>query len=521
MIYAAPDGFSMQKLGARLSDGLKVRIEADDNVSRVYLDTFDWRLFKSGTVLEVELCGALCLLTWRGLGKGELFDRRTLRGLPKSAADFSDAGMQSKLKQILGRRALLVHVSLNGSAERLLLLNEDEKILMRIEMRNDHVILPDKHRQSILESSIYLFPYRGYEKIFSDRLQRIAEDKMLSPLAGDPLVSALNAIDVIPGGYSSNPDFFLDPKQPALHALIEIMERYLQVIQSNVKGAREDSDPEYLHDFLAAVRRTRSFIHQFSSVFPNDSVRFVEEDFQWIEQETTPIRDLDIYMSLFDDFESRVDDGHRQALRSLYIFLQNQKQKELRRMRISMESTRYIRLIESWEHFLADCKDMAKLSADALTPIGTVASERIWDIYRELVRAAKKISDDSKADELCELHQLSKLLEYHMDVFKSLFPVEHLGKLLDKQARLQQCLNHFRDLNLQYSRLKHYKAQMRQAQAVRAISVEAVEQLILDREKERRKARKQVITQIRRFTKKKVCKRFKSTLTAPIKGCAE
>ncbi len=511
----------MKKLGALLSDGLTVSVEAVDNLSRVYLDTFDWRLFRSGMVLEVELRGGLCLLTWRELGSGRVFIIRTLRRVPKNAADFSDAGMQSRLKQILGRRALLAHASLRGSAERLLLLNEDEKILMRIELRRCQVISPTSHSQLSLEPAVYLFPYRGYEKVFLDSLKRISRDGRLSPIAQDPLVSALSALEIIPGEYNSRPDFPLDPKQPAMHALVGILNRFLRIIECNVTGAREDVDPEYLHDFLVAVRRTRSFIHQFVAVFPGKSVKFIEKDFQWIEQEATPIRDLDIYMSLFDDFESRVDKDHRHALQSLYLFLQSQKKKELRRMRVSMGSTRYLKLIESWEHFLTDCKDAESLPAAAQAPIGTIARDCIWNIYRELLQTARKISPDAKADELNELHQMSKLLEYHMDVFKSLFPAKRMARLLDEQDRLQQSLNQFRDLNLQYSRLKHYKAQMGQAQAVRAISMEAVEQLIQDRKKERRKARKQVIAQIRRFIKKKMRKRFESTITAPIKGCDE
>jgi CHAD domain-containing protein len=521
MIYTAPEKLSIRKLGAQLSDELKINIEADDNVSRIYFDTFDWRLFKSGMVLEAEIHGALCLLTWRELGSGRIFNRRTHRKLPKTAADFSDAGMLPNLKQILGRRTLLAHVSLNGTVQRLLLLNEDDKTLMRIELRRDHVVSPINHNQLSLEPTLYVFPYRGYEKIFSDGMRRLAEDERFSPIATDPLNSALNAIGVIPGEYSSSPDFSLDARQPAMRALVEILQRFLQIIESNVKGAREDEDPEYLHDFLAAVRRTRSFIHQFAAVFPSKSLKFIEEDFNWIEQEATPIRDLDIYMNLFDDFESRVDRDHRQALQSLYLFLQNQKQQELRRMRISLESTRYFRLIESWAHFLAECKDANSLSAAARAPIGVMARDSIWNIYGELLQTATNISSEARADELCELHQLSKLLEYHMDVFKSLFPAKRMARLLAEHDGLQCCLNQFRDLNLQYSRLKRYKAKMGRAQAVRAISMEAVEQLILDREQEKQKARKQVVAQIKRFTKKKMRKRFKSILTASIEGCDE
>ncbi len=517
MIYAVPDKFSLKKFGALLSDDLKVKIETVSDSSRFYLDTFDWRLFRSGMVLEIEDRGGLCLLTWRELRSGWVLLSRTVRRPPKKAADFSDAGMQSKLKQVLGRRTLLAHACLNGNTERLLLLNEDEKILMRVELRRDHVISPINNGHLGLDAAIYIFSYRGYEKLFNDRLKCI-EDSKLSPIAEDPLVSAMNAIDVMPGEYVGRPDFPLEPKQHSIYALVDILNRFLQIIECNAKGASEDEDPEYLHDFLVALRRTSSFIYRFSAVFPGNNLKLIEDDFHWIEQELTPIRDLDIYMSLFNDFESRVDTDHRQALKSLYSFLQSQKQQELRRMRVSLESTRYFRLIESWSQFLKDCKDADELPAAAQSPIGDIARDCIWSIYRELVQKAKNISSNTKADDICDLHQTSKRLGYHMDVFKSLFPAKSMARLIDEHSRLQQCLNQFRDMNLQYSRLRSYKAKMGQVQAVRAISLEAVEQLIVDRKNEKRKARKQVISQIDSFTRKKIRKHFKSTLSMPIKG---
>jgi hypothetical protein len=71
-------------------------------------------------------------------------------------------------------------------------------------------------------------------------------------------------------------------------------------------------------------------------------------------------------------------------------------------------------------------------------------------------------------------------------------------------------------MNLQYSRLKEYKSGMKKAQAVRKISLEAVEQLIADRKSEKVKARTDAIKHIKRFTRRKMRKRFKSILSTPV-----
>jgi CHAD domain-containing protein len=265
-----------------------------------------------------------------------------------------------------------------------------------------------------------------------------------------------------------------------------------------------------------AVRRTCLFIIRFASLFPANNLSLIEHGFKWIEQEATPIRDLDIYMSLFDDFESRVDADHRQALISLYVFLQEQKKRDLRRMRISLNSPRYYKLIESWSGFLLSCENRRRLPKDGKAPIGVLARDRIQDIYRQFVKKSKKLSNDAGVKEICELHQVSKQLGYHLEVFSSLFPEKKIARLLKFQIRLQSSLNQFRDMNLQYSRLKEYKSGMKKAQAVRKISLEAVEQLIADRKSEKVKARTDAIKHIKRFTRRKMRKRFKSILSTPV-----
>ena len=109
-------------------------------------------------------------------------------------------------------------------------------------------------------------------------------------------------------------------------------------------------------------------------------------------------------------------------------------------------------------------------------------------------------------------------LGYHLDVFNSLFPDKKMGKLLKAYDRLQSSLNQFRDMNLQNSRLRAYMSRMKKVQAVRKISLEAVEQLIADRQNQKAKAREQALAQVKRFTRKKMRKRFKSMLIAPVKG---
>lgn len=516
-IFSVPERFSLDELGELLSGKLNARIERVSG-KRIYLDTFDWRLYQSGMVLELECCGGSCLLLWRELNSGTVLLSRMVRRPPKKAADFSSVGSQARLKQILGRRTLIALVTLNVQTDNLLLLNRDDKTVMRVEWRRDHIASPQPADQVAMSEVLYLFSYRGYAAEFEDRLRWAKRDSGLTPVAKDPMQLALDVLNITPGQYTGRPSFSLSSDQPALKVMIQILEKFLRIMESNIAGAREDEDPEYLHDFLVAVRRTSTLIDSFSSLFPANNLISVVHDFQWIEQEATPIRDLDIYMSLFHDFEDRVDADHRQALNSLYLFLQEQKKRDLRRMRTSLNSPRYHKLIESWSKFLLRCDSAEQLPDDAVAPIGELALDHIKAIFFEVVKKSQNKSQEVSVKEIYELHQISKHLGYHLEAFSSLFPGKKIDKLLKAHTKLQSSLNQFRDMNLQYSRLREYKSGMKKAQAVRKISLEAVEQLIADRKCEKTEAYKRAVKQIKRFTRKKMRKRFSSLQVMLVSG---
>ena len=70
-----------------------------------------------------------------------------------------------RLTEILGRRSLMPKVSVNSSARDLRVINGDHKTLMRIELRQDRVVVPQTAKFFKLPDTIYLFPLRGFDKV--------------------------------------------------------------------------------------------------------------------------------------------------------------------------------------------------------------------------------------------------------------------------------------------------------------------------------------------------------------------
>ncbi len=512
LIYQLPATLAPKEFKSWLEDDHVFEFEHSKNFTRIYLDTFDWRFFRSGSVLEVILEKGHYLLTWRKLGTGVVLDQRTMKSLPRFASEFIAPGLQRRMRDVIGRRSLMPQISLKSDTRKLYLLDGEEKQQLRLEIRQDRVVVPNSTGYLMLPTFVYLFPYRGYRGAYQKILHRITARGGLLPAQKDPLAEAMDYLHIEPEDYNNRPEFELNPDRDAIDGLKEVLEAFRIIMEKNIQGACQAEDPEYLHDFLIAARRTQCLLNRYPDVFQEKALKLIKQDFEWAEQFASPIRDLDIYLSLFDEFASRLDQAHRASLRPLYEYLQDQKSAKQWQMRTALESTRYKKLMENWKRFL-DLKQAQKdLPEAAGRPIREVVGIRIADLYREVFSLGRKLDEESSAEALVALHQTSKKLGYHLELFHSLFPKKKIAWLMEAQLSLQKILNSFHDLNLQHDALLEYRQKMQQEQRTMPVWLETMDLLVEDRERECRKVRLEFPEMFKKLTRKKRQKQVRSLL---------
>ena len=512
LIYQLPATLAPREFKAWLEDEHVFEFERSRDFTRIYLDTFDWRLFRSGSVLEVILEKGHYLLTWRELQTGAVLDQRTMKSLPRFASEFVAPALQQRMREVIGRRSLISQISLKSDTRRLYLLDGEEKQQLRVEIRQDRVVVPNSTSFLMLPTFVYLFPYRGYRGAFNRVLQRVTARGRLLPVTRDPLAEAMDYLHLEPGDYNNRPDFNLNPERPAIAALTEVLEAFRIIMEKNIQGACQAEDPEYLHDFLIAARRTQCLLNRYPNVFPDRELKLIKQDFEWAEKFASPIRDLDIYLSLFDEFASRLDQAHRASLRPLYEYLKDQKATQQWQMRTALESTRYKKLMTNWKRFLENIESFEDLPAAAGRPVRDVVSTGIVDLYRELVALGRELDAESHADALLELHQTSKKLSYHLELFHSLFSARKIAPIMNTQLSLQDNLNSFHDLNLQRDALMNYRQKMQQEQRTMPVWLETMDLLVEDRTRECREFRAQFSEKFKKLTRKKMRKQVESLL---------
>ncbi|HEX4660254.1 MAG TPA: CHAD domain-containing protein [Streptosporangiaceae bacterium] len=278
-----------------LSDGTR-----SITVRRLWLDTFDWRLYRSGLALEQVSSrgGTQLVLTGRdgtviaaeqaGRPGGRVRWPARLDALPLGP-------LRDHLGPVAGVRALLPVARAVSTVRDRRVLNSDDKTVARLTVDRMSVTYP---AAGDVAPRLAVTALRGYQT---------QAQRMIDLLAATPgvanggsqsaLEAALAAAGRRPGDYSSKIDVRLAPGMPAAVAMAAVLTALLHTLEANVNGTVRDLDTEFLHDLRIAVRRTRSALKLAGDVLPGDLVSRFRAEFKWLGDLTTPTRDLDVYLS--------------------------------------------------------------------------------------------------------------------------------------------------------------------------------------------------------------------------------
>jgi len=235
------------------------------------------------------------------------------------------------------------------------------------------------------------------------------------------------------------PQLALDPSARADAALGAVLQALLATIRANEAGTREARDPEYLHDFRVAVRRTRAALGQMKGVFPGAETRHFRTEFAWLGQASGETRDLDVHLLHFDDLQASLPAPLRPPLEPLREILQTRQRQAHRALVALLDGARYRQLLDHWAAFLAALPTPDPHPRNAARPILVVAHERTWRAYRRVVKEGRALGPDAPDEDFHELRKSCKKLRYLLEFFQSLFPgeIKHLIKhLKDLQENL-------------------------------------------------------------------------------------
>src|SRR6202012_453861 len=112
----------------------------------------------------------------------------------------------------------------------------------------------------------------------------------------------------------------------------------LAIQDANLPGTLADTDIEYLHDYRVAIRRTRSVLREMRGVFVASDLERVRASFKWLQEQTGPTRDLDVYLHDFDELRALAPEAMRADLEPLRELLSARHRKARAVMEVAIAS---------------------------------------------------------------------------------------------------------------------------------------------------------------------------------------
>jgi CHAD domain-containing protein len=487
--YLIPDGACLADITERIRARVRFTEDPSYSVTRRFFDSFDWRLYLAGTSLEERVEPHGRRLLWRDLRGDGPPCGQTIDKDPGFARDLPEGPVRSHLEPLLGVRRLLPLLEVRGQVQTLRLLNEDDKTVALLLLEENRRRDQSRDREGPLAARLELVPVRGYEADFQKTDRMLVEDLGLEPARTRVLHEALAAVDRRPGDYSSKLDYHLNPDKRADATAKEVLLGLLDTLEANVEGAKENLDPEFLHDLRVATRRTRSGLTQIKGVFAPELVKDYASRFAWVQQITGPMRDLDVYLLDFDSYQASLPVSLRPHLEPVREFLEGQYDTTHKVLAHLLVSRRFRGLLRSWRAFLEASVPERSGLPNAKRSAKEVADERIWRMYRRVRKEGRAIKPDSPPEDLHELRKSCKKLRYLLEFFSSLYAKKQVGALVKTLKVLLDNLGRFQDLAVQAGHLREMAQKMRDEAQAETDTLLAMGSLVGDLLDEQQQAR--------------------------------
>ncbi|MEA3274880.1 MAG: CHAD domain-containing protein [Pseudomonadota bacterium] len=459
--YLIPDGTSSQDIKGRIQARSRFSEERPQEVTKRFLDSFDWSLYLEGVAVEERRDRGRHLLLWHDLRTDAAPCVQDIRDAPGFAWDLPPGPLRERVQPVLGVRRLLSLVEVRSRVQTLRLLNDDDKTVARLSLEESRFNDPSREREGPLALRLRLTPVKGYEDAFHETAQALDRDLGLEYARTPVFLEALAACGRRPGDYSSGLDYHLDPDKRADATTKEILLGLLDTLEANIEGTKANLDSEFLHDLRVATRRMRSGLTQIKGVFAPDIVEDYKERFAWVQQITGPVRDLDVYLLDFGGYQKGLPlplQPHLEPLRGFLFAQYEQAQKAMVR---ELGSAKFRHLLKAWRVFLEAPVPERSALPNATRAVKIVADERIWRMYRRVRKEGRAIMPDSPAPELHELRKSCKKLRYLLEFFQSLYSKQDVRGLIKLLKVLLDNLGGFQDLAVQADHLRDMAQRMR------------------------------------------------------------
>jgi CHAD domain-containing protein len=482
----------LELVRTKLEARLKFRKLPPRAERRSFLDTFDWRLYRAGQVLEFDgdERGTLRL---RELGAAGRVIEQEAVAIPAFGRELPAGPLRRALVQIAEPRALLNLGSVlvrtapwrvEDARGKLLAVMENERI--RADARGG--------RRPGTSHWLRVLPLRGYDR---QALKILLAFDEAGARAEDPLRRCMQQFGRQPGDYDSRLRIPLESDIDARRALSRILLFLLEVMEVNRHGIEADIDVEFLHDFRIACRRSRSLITQVRGVFTEDELKPFRSAFSWLSAATSAQRDLDVFLLDMPRYRAMLPFNIAPHLEPLAELIVAERRAAHARLLRALRSARMTAFLRDWRRFLERGSTKATPSTGRAA---AAAGHAIRRVHRRLLKEGNRCGAGTYSEVLHELRKNGKKLRYLLEAFRSLYPEEDIEGFIGQLRKLQNILGDIVDYHVQHDYLLARRAELAQRGGLPEETMEAMNRLAIACENLQERAEHRFLDRFRRFS---------------------
>jgi CHAD domain-containing protein len=460
---------------------------------RTWLDTFDWRLYRAGLVLEFEQAsrgGRLVLSKADGTPQAE----QPVTGWPprRPVQDLPPGPVRDRIVVLIWPRALLPVAGAVSTVSVTRLLNEDGKTVARLiadqstttsapltlaaaaapltlaagaagltlaagaapltlaaAAAGSVVAGPAAGTTAELPLRLAVTEVRGYPAQARKAAALLAAVPGASPASQSVFIAALTALGRHPANNTNGVDAEITAPMPGPVAVARLLLRLLDTVELNVDGVLRDIDTEFLHDLRVAVRRTRSAIKLLGEVLPAEAAGHYAREFKWLGDLTTPTRDLDVHLLGFAAMTEQLLAAAPADLEPFRAFLVRRRAREFRRLAAALRSPRFRAITDDWRKALLAVCDASAPKKRRPPTAAELAFRTTGRAFARIAARGGAITPDSAPESLHDLRKRCKELRYLLEFFAPLHDPVAYRKVVGDLKQLQDCLGDFQDSQVQ------------------------------------------------------------------------
>jgi CHAD domain-containing protein len=409
------------------------------------LDTFDGRIADAGLRLEL-IDGRRLVLR----GEGEVPAVVTVATQPRVAADVPAGPLRRRLARLLDVRALIRLVEVMSQRTEATKRNHAGKVTAAVTIHRDALVNGAPFAPGLVVEASEL---TGYEKA-ADELHRQLAGLGLEPIAGGLADLAATSAGIPLGGYEVPVGVALDARTSAIDGFRAVLANLRDAMVTNWDGTIADIDPEFLHDFRVAVRRSRVVLANAGRVLPEGLRARTREDFAWFGEITGTARDLDVYQLEWPDYTADLDAVATEALVPLREHLGALRERAHAELEHDLRSARAATAIEAWSDWLDRPVDPATLGDRGDEPLAVTVRRRIRRAHRRMIERGRAITPATPAETVHELRKDAKKLRYLIECFGGLYDKSARAAFVSRLKALQDTLGAHQDAEVHATALR-------------------------------------------------------------------